>query len=96
MRELFVGLLMGVITGTVILARSFFLPPGIFLYEAFVVGISLALVVFIANLIGILAPLLIHRLGFDPTVMSAPLMATVIDVAGLTIYFETAKLLLGL
>ena len=28
--------------------------------------------------------------------MSAPLMATVIDVCGLTIYFEIARLFLGL
>lgn len=96
LRELLVGVLMGFITGLVICARSYFLPPGIAVFEAAVVGISLALVVFISNLIGTLAPLLIHRLGFDPTVMSAPLMATVIDVAGITIYFETARLLLGL
>jgi magnesium transporter len=52
--------------------------------------------VLISNLIGTVAPLLIHRMGFDPTVMSAPLMATVIDVCGLTIYFETARYLLKL
>ncbi|ADK81276.1 magnesium transporter [Sediminispirochaeta smaragdinae] len=95
-RELLVGLFMGGITGLVILLRSYFLPPGIDIYAAFVVGISLALVVFISNLIGTLAPLLIHRMGFDPTVMSAPLMATLIDVAGITIYFETARRLLSL
>jgi len=38
--------------------------------------------------------MIISRLGMDPTVMSAPLMATVIDVCGLTIYFETARLFL--
>jgi magnesium transporter len=38
----------------------------------------------------------ISRLGFDPTVMSTPLMSTVIDVCGLTIYFETARLFLSL
>jgi len=95
-REIFVGVLMGVITGGVIIIRSVFLPPGIALFEGFVVGISLIFVVLISNLIGTLAPLLIHRMGFDPTVMSAPLMATVIDVCGLTIYFETAKHLLNL
>ena len=95
LRELLVGILMGIITGLVIVLRSFFLPPGIALDAAFAVGVSLAFVVFVSNLIGTLAPLLIHKMGFDPTVMSAPLMATVIDVAGITIYFETARLLLG-
>jgi len=51
-------------------------------------------VVIVATLVGALAPLIISRLGLDPTVMAGPLMATLIDVSGLTIYFETAKLLL--
>jgi magnesium transporter len=96
LREILVGIMMGVITGAVIIVRSVFLPPGIAFFEGIVVGLSLVFVVFISNLIGTLAPLLIHRMGFDPTVMSAPLMATVIDVCGLTIYFETAKHLLNL
>ena len=96
LREIFVGLMMGLITGGVIIARSILLPPGVGVYEGLVIGISLIFVVLISNLIGTLAPLLIHRLGFDPTVMSTPLMATVIDVTGLTIYFETAKHLLNL
>ncbi len=96
LRELLVGILMGIITGGVIILRSVFLPPGLQIYEGFVVGLSLTFVVLISNLIGTIAPLVIHRLGFDPTVMSAPLMATVIDVAGLTIYFETARYFLNL
>jgi magnesium transporter len=96
LREILVGILMGLITGAVIIGRSIFLPPGVELYAGLVIGLSLSLVVLIANLIGTIAPLVIHRLGFDPTVMSAPLMATVIDVCGLTIYFETAKLMLTL
>ena len=55
---------------------------------------SLIFVVLISNMIGTLAPLLIHRMGFDPTVMSGPLMATIIDVAGLSIYFEIARFIL--
>ena len=72
------------------------LPPGLPIYDAVVIGISLTFVVLFSTFIGALAPLIIHRLGFDPTVMSAPLMATVIDVCGLTIYFEIARLFLGL
>jgi magnesium transporter len=56
--------------------------------------VALAFVVLFSTLVGTIAPLLIYRLGFDPTVMSAPLMATVIDVAGLTIYFEIARIML--
>ncbi len=96
LRELLVGLLMGIVTGAVIIGRSVLLPPGIEIYYGLIIGLSLSIVVLISNIIGTVAPLIIHRLGFDPTVMSAPLMATVIDVCGLTIYFETAKLMLNL
>ncbi|MGM0432633.1 MAG: magnesium transporter [Spirochaetota bacterium] len=95
-KEILIGALMGLITGIVIILRSIFLPPGIGVYEGLVVGLSLMIVVLISNLVGIFAPLGIARLGKDPTVMSAPLIATLIDVAGYAIYFETARLLLNL
>jgi magnesium transporter len=93
-KELFVGMMMGVITGAVIILRSIILPPGLGLEQGLIIGSSLIFVVLISNMIGTLAPLLIHRMGFDPTVMSGPLMATVIDVAGLSIYFEIARFFL--
>ena len=96
LKEILVGVIMGVVTGAVIILRSYLLPPGIPLYDAMVIGVSLIFVVLFSTVIGALAPLAIHRMGFDPTVMSAPLMATVIDVCGLTIYFETARLFLKL
>lgn len=95
-KELLIGIIMGVMTGGVIILRSVLLPPGVGLYEGVVIGLSLMFVVFISNLIGILAPLGIARLGKDPTVMSAPLMATLIDICGYAIYFETARFLLDL
>lgn len=94
-RELLVGLVLGICTGAVIVLRSLVLPPGVEPIQALTIGLSLVAVVLFSNIIGAVAPLVIHKLGFDPTVMSAPLMATVIDVCGITIYFETAKLLLG-
>jgi magnesium transporter len=95
-REVVIGLLLGLGTGIIIFLRSFLLPPDVTLLQSMTVGLALTFVVLFSNIIGALAPLVIHRLGFDPTVMSAPLMATVIDVAGLTIYFETARLILNL
>lgn len=96
LKELAVGLLLGLILGAVIMLRGVFLPPGIGIYPALVIGVSLVFVVLFSSIIGAFAPLVIHRLGFDPTVMAGPLMATVIDVVGLTIYFRTAGILLQL
>ncbi len=95
-RELLVGFVLGIGTGIVILLRSHFLPPGVGVDQAIAIGCALIFVVFFASIVGTLAPILIARLGFDPTVMSAPLMATLIDVAGITIYFETATFILNL
>lgn len=94
-REILVGILLGLATGAVIIARSYFLPPGVEFQQSIAIGVSLAMVVLIATVVGALAPLVIYKLGFDPTVMSAPLMATLIDVIGITVYFEASKLILG-
>ncbi len=95
-KEVIVGALMGLVLGGVILARGVFLPPGIEILPAVAVGASLVFVVLFSSIIGAIAPLVIHRLGADPTVMAGPLMATIIDVAGLTIYFQIARFILQL
>lgn len=95
-KELVIGFIMGIITGLVLILRSILLPPGLGFFQSLAIGVSLVLVVIISNLIGTLSPLLIHKAGYDPAAMSGPLMATVIDVAGLSIYFETARFFLGL
>ena len=91
-----IGLLIGICLGILTIVRAVLLPPEVAFNEALAVGTAMCFVIIVATLVGALAPLLISRLGFDPTVMAGPLMATLIDVSGLTIYFETAKLLLRL
>lgn len=95
-KEILVGLVMGIAMGAVIFLRGMFLPPQVEIMKALSVGVSLFFVVMFSSIIGALAPLLIHRLGFDPTVAAGPLMATVIDVCGLTIFFEVSKMILQL
>ena len=94
-KEVLVGLMIGVCLGILTVVRAMLLPPEVAFNEALAVGTAMCFVVIVATLVGALAPLVISRLGLDPTVMAGPLMATLIDVSGLTIYFETAKLLLG-
>jgi magnesium transporter len=93
-KEVLVGLLIGVCLGILTVVRAMLLPPEVSFNEALAVGTAMVFVVIVATLVGALAPLIISRLGLDPAVMAGPLMATLIDVSGLTIYFETAKLLL--
>ncbi len=95
LREMVIGLLMGIITGAAIFFRGIMFPPEITLFQASAIAISLCFVVVFSTVLGAFAPLLIHKLGFDPTVMSGPLLSTFIDVCGLSIYFEITKLILS-
>ncbi len=95
LREMVIGLLMGVITGFAIFLRGILLPPEITIFQAVAISVSLCFVVVFSTVLGAFAPLLIHKMGFDPTVMSGPLLSTFIDVCGLSIYFEVAKLILS-
>ena len=47
------------------------------------------------TLAGSLLPFLLKRVGFDPASASAPLVATLVDVTGLVIYFTTASMILS-
>jgi magnesium transporter len=58
------------------------------------VGLSLIGVVLWGTIVGSMLPFLLHRLGFDPASASAPLVATLVDVTGLVIYFSMASLVL--
>jgi len=61
---------------------------------AFTVGTAVVGIVIWGTLIGSLLPLLLHRVGLDPATSSSPLVATLMDVSGLTIYFVVALTLL--
>lgn len=59
------------------------------------VGVSLALICTWANAVAALVPIFAQRVGVDPTVLSAPLIATLVDATGLIIYFNVAFLLIA-
>jgi len=61
---------------------------------ALTVGCSLVGVVAFGSLTGSMLPFLLRRVGFDPASASAPLVATLVDVTGLSIYFGVAWLIL--
>ncbi len=61
---------------------------------AFVVGTAVVGIVIWGTLIGSLFPILLHRIGADPATSSSPLVATLMDVSGLTIYFVVALVVL--
>jgi magnesium transporter len=63
---------------------------------AFAVGSTLLVVVIWATTIGTLVPLIADRVGIDPTVVSGPMLSTLVDVSGLIIYYSLAGYILGI
>lgn len=94
-KELAVGFLLGVSLGLVAALISFFRADQA--YEvALAVGLSMTVIVMTANLIGMSFPFVLSKVGIDPAVASAPLIATLTDVTGLIIYFSIAVLIFNL
>ena len=61
---------------------------------ALTVGASLLGVVLVGTIGGSMLPFILRRLGLDPASASAPFVATLVDVAGVVIYFTLASMLL--
>lgn len=93
-REASTGILLGLLLGVVGFGRALLWGSGIPL--AAVVAVALLAICTWANIIGSLVPLVAERFRIDPTVMSAPLITTLVDATGLFIYFTIARLLLQL
>ncbi len=93
-RELVTGLLLGLAMGAVGLVRA--VTWGTSLAVGLTVAASLCTLVVWANLMGVVLPLFASRLRIDPTVISGPVMSTLVDATGLLIYFSLARLIIGL
>lgn len=62
---------------------------------AFVVALTMVLVVMVGSLIGMSLPFLLSRFRLDPAAASVPLVTSIADVAGVLIYFAMATAVLG-
>ena len=63
---------------------------------ALTVALSILVIVLWATGAGSLLPLIAARLKIDPTVVSGPVMSTIVDATGLLIYFRVAGFIFGL
>lgn len=63
-------------------------------WESAVIAITVITVVSLGTSAGTLFPLLFRRLGMDPAIMSNPLIAAMIDVLGVVLFYEIGSLLL--
>ncbi len=100
-KELTSGLCLGIILGIVGFLRiSLWQYLHIFDYGQYhwliaaSVGSALVGVVLWGSIIGGMLPFVLRRLGLDPATSSAPLVATLVDVTGLLIYFNISIFIL--
>lgn len=93
LRELLLGLLLGGVLAAIGFCAALFVAPDT--ASASVLPATVVLVVVCGTLTGSLLPLLFSRLGLDPSLMSNPMVACIIDFLGVIIYMSLALLLLG-
>lgn len=101
-RELATGLALGAVLGVLGLVRVLIGPRTGLVYDeglgivvlGSVVALSVVGVVVFGTLVGSMLPFILRTSGLDPASASAPLVATLMDVSGITIYFLIAALLL--
>jgi magnesium transporter len=102
-REVVLGTTMGATLGTLgvgaamlmlTLARATPLVGAELAAKAVAVGLSIAVAVLFANVIGGMIPLLFKRMRLDPAVTSGPFLASIMDVTGVLIYFSVANAML--
>jgi magnesium transporter len=95
-REGLAGLILGVILGIITMIWAYLLPQtDKNVNISFTVGVSLICISFLASIAGSALPFLFKRLGLDPALMSGPFITTAVDVLGVLIYFNVARIMLG-
>ena len=101
-KELFSGLVLGTILGTVGFLRvAIWQKFGLQVYGAHWIKVastvffSLIGVVMWGTVSGSMLPLILKKLGADPAASSAPFVATLVDVTGLIIYFTVAFIIMS-
>jgi magnesium transporter len=91
-KEVLVSLLLGITMALGVSLIASFRAPDIIL----VVSLTMLLTVMAGSLIGLLLPFVFTKLKLDPATASAPLITSIADITGVTIYFSIASVVLGI
>lgn len=92
-REFSQGLVLGLFLAVIGMVRVWMWGDG--LAFMLTIGATLVAIPLMGCTVGSMLPLLLKRLGVDPATSSTPFIATLIDVLGIMVYFNMAKLLLA-
>ena len=93
LKELMVSLLVGVPLGILNFTRVYFANGEPLV--ALTISVALVCTIIMANTLGVFFPVIARRLKIDPALMATPMIATIVDILSMLIYFSLARLLLG-
>jgi len=91
-KEFLIGIMVGTTLGILALLRALILQGSSLL--GLTVGLSMIATVTLATSLGSILPIIFEKLGFDPAIVSGPLITTVVDISSLLIYFGIAMQLM--
>lgn len=93
-REILLAIIMGILLAILTYARVFYQESDNYL--ALVVSLGLLATIIASMISGTVLPVIFNLLKLDPALMSGPFISTSIDILGLVIYLEIARLILNL
>lgn len=91
-REAIAGAFLGLMLGAVVMVWAYLLQGNWAVSIA--VGASLVAISILASVAGSTLPFLFQAIGLDPALMSAPFITTAVDVLGVLIYLNAARIIL--
>ena len=92
-REIGQGFVLGLLLAVIGSMRVLLWGDG--LHLMLTIGFTLLGIVVVGCIVGSVLPLLLRRVGLDPATSSTPFVATLIDVFGILVYMNVAKLFLA-
>ncbi|EAR57118.1 hypothetical protein SKA34_18589 [Photobacterium sp. SKA34] len=101
-KEFRVAIVIALSLAIVIVGRVIFfsgdvvLPNGMHLEQvALAIGIAISIQVVISTSVGGVLPMLARTLNLDPAVLVSPVLASMVDITGMVVYFKTVNWMLG-
>ena len=93
LKEGVVGFITGILCSVIIAMAAFIFIKDIGV--VLVVSLSLFINMIVGAMIGAFMPVLLKRLDVDPSIISAPLISTILDITGVTVYFVITSFVLS-
>ena len=93
LKEGVVGFITGILCSVIIAIAALIFIKDIGIVLA--VSLSLFINMIVGAMIGAFMPALLKRLDVDPSIISAPLISTILDITGVTVYFIITSLVLS-